>query len=435
MNVRAPRAKWWLVALAAFVATLAVRTSGILLQPEWAACDLYAHWLQHEVGSDIVIIGIDARSLEDLKQWPWPRSTHARLLDRLQRSTLKRLFFDIDFSSTSDPIQDESLAQSIARWQPGRLVLPAFLQAASGGSDDVMLTRPLPQFARFATLGSVNLRPDKDALVREISTEWQVPGPKLRSVFSLLADREREPSSVRIDYAISPTSFEYWSYADVVNDRVPLADFAGKTVLVGATATQLGDLQPVPVYRSLPGVVVEALAAQTLRDGPIRALTQFQSMALLALWSVLVAATLVRATWQLNIGLVCVGIGIVIAGTLWARSHQLALEVLSPMVTIGAGFLMVTFRSLNIETLKALRFAGLAHERDALLQSIVQSSNECIMCVNHEGRVLSANATAQRLFAARDDQLVSSTLEVLVPGLLCRTRTSPMAEEIGRAHV
>jgi diguanylate cyclase (GGDEF)-like protein/PAS domain S-box-containing protein len=432
MTARAQRAKWWLVALAAFAATLAVRTSGILVQAEWTASDLYAHWLRHEVNSDIVIIGIDAESLEDLKQWPWPRSTHARLLDRLQRSTLKRLFFDVDFSSTSDPIQDEALARSIARWQPGRLVLPAFLQVASGGTDDVLLTHPLPQFARFATLGSVNLRPDKDALVREISTGWQGPGPKLRPVFSLLANQAHDPSSVTIDYAISPASFEYVSYTDVLNDRVPLADFAGKTVLIGATATQLGDLQPVPVYQSLPGVVVEALAAQTLRNGTIHGLTQFQSMALLALWSLLVAAALTRGTWQLNIGLVVAGIGAVIAGTLWARSHLLVLEVLSPMVTIGAGFLTVTFRSLNIETLRALRFAKLADERDALLQSIVQSSNECIMCVNQEGRVLSANATAQRLFAARDNQLINSTLDDLVPGLLCRTGTNRLAQAIGK---
>ena len=31
-------------------------------------------------------------------------------------------------------------------------------------------------------------------------------------------------------------------------------------VFVGATAVELGDMVPVPLYRSLPGVVVQALA-------------------------------------------------------------------------------------------------------------------------------------------------------------------------------
>ena len=44
---------------------------------EYAFADLGASALLHEVDSDIVIIAIDAKSLANLQQWPWPRRYHA----------------------------------------------------------------------------------------------------------------------------------------------------------------------------------------------------------------------------------------------------------------------------------------------------------------------------------------------------------------------
>src|SRR5438477_6031501 len=46
---------------------------------------------------DVVIIGIDDRSLKELHQWPWPRRIHAKLVRRLQRTPPKALLFDVFF--------------------------------------------------------------------------------------------------------------------------------------------------------------------------------------------------------------------------------------------------------------------------------------------------------------------------------------------------
>ena len=65
---------------------------------------------QHAASGDIVLVAIDDRSLDQLEKWPWPRHYHGQLTDRLREAGANRVFFDIDFSSASDPQEDEALA-------------------------------------------------------------------------------------------------------------------------------------------------------------------------------------------------------------------------------------------------------------------------------------------------------------------------------------
>ena len=77
--------RWPLVALTILALVLLLRATGSLAPFEHRAADARARLLQREVPSDIVLVGIDARSLADLRQWPWPRRYHARLLETRPR--------------------------------------------------------------------------------------------------------------------------------------------------------------------------------------------------------------------------------------------------------------------------------------------------------------------------------------------------------------
>ena len=50
------------------------------------------------VPDDIIIIAIDDESLNDLGRWPWPRSTHARLINKLNLEAPRAIGLDIIFS-------------------------------------------------------------------------------------------------------------------------------------------------------------------------------------------------------------------------------------------------------------------------------------------------------------------------------------------------
>jgi EAL domain-containing protein (putative c-di-GMP-specific phosphodiesterase class I)/GGDEF domain-containing protein len=58
----------------------------------------------------------------------------------------------------------------------------------------------------------------------------------------------------------------------LVKDRIPAKAIRGNRILVGATAIELGDRYTIPRFGTVPGVVVQALAADSLLQG--RALTR-----------------------------------------------------------------------------------------------------------------------------------------------------------------
>ncbi|MGZ6292475.1 MAG: CHASE2 domain-containing protein, partial [Syntrophales bacterium] len=59
------------------------------------------------VGVETVIVAIDEKSLSELGRWPWPRTTIARLVDKLKGYGAKAVGFDIVFS---EPDQNSSLS-------------------------------------------------------------------------------------------------------------------------------------------------------------------------------------------------------------------------------------------------------------------------------------------------------------------------------------
>src|SRR6185436_19855811 len=286
------RLGWWLTALAIFIVVGALDLGGQLRTLENAAVDGRARLLRREVSSQIVIVGIDAQSIQALDRWPWPRQHHARLIENLSRMAPERVFLDVDFSSpATDSIQDAVLDSALARRRDFPIVLPTFFQYANSADGHLSISRPLPRFARSVDFAGVNVRPGNDGLTREWRNVWTIGGERIASVI----DPHRLPpeeQSVPIDFSISPSSFTYVSYFDVLQNRVPL---------------ELGDMLAVPVYGQLPGIVVQALAAETVNIGAPRYVPRWASMLLLAGWTLL-AALLFASNWRRNLAVLSLSV-------------------------------------------------------------------------------------------------------------------------------
>ena len=72
--------------------------------------DLRFAWQSRQVSGDIVIVAIDAQSIDKIGVWPWPRLLHAELLRQLQKADVQDIALDVDFSTPSDPASDASSA-------------------------------------------------------------------------------------------------------------------------------------------------------------------------------------------------------------------------------------------------------------------------------------------------------------------------------------
>ncbi|HKR37180.1 MAG TPA: EAL domain-containing protein [Steroidobacteraceae bacterium] len=409
--------RWPLVALTILALTLSLRAAGLLAPFEHRAADARSRLLQREVASDIVLVGIDARSLADLRQWPWPRRYHARLLETIAAAEPRRVFIDVDFSAHTNAEDDALLESAVAGFEPSQLVLPAFFQPDAGASGKLIYTTPLERLRGAATLGGVNFRQDDDGLIRFMATHWAFGDTSLLSAVALLAGPDVAASGeVPIDYSISPSSFTYLSYVDVLAGRVDPAAFRDRTVMIGPTALELTDIKAVPVYQALPGVVVQALAAQSLREGALHTTPWWLNLLALAALTALAAVYFAGNGWRRNL---LVGATTIVAlGVLnvYAYSaHRLVLEFVPALLIVGGIFLAATIRSLDHETMRAVLYAFGMRRRDALLGSVAESSADAIMVVGPQGQIEMANAAAASMFACSRETMVGALVSRYVP--------------------
>ncbi len=185
------------------------------------------------------------------------------------RAGARVIAFDVDFSSVSDPVEDATLATSLKR-AGGSVVLPSFRQSAGSGSSEFVENAPIKILSDNAFLGSVNVTADSDGYVRTMLLGVETLGTPRPSLPTLLAENTAViGQSFEIDYAIEPQSIPRHSLVDLIEGRVPPDELAGKRILIGATAIEMGDRYTVPRHGVIPGVVIHALAAETLLTGRI----------------------------------------------------------------------------------------------------------------------------------------------------------------------
>jgi EAL domain-containing protein (putative c-di-GMP-specific phosphodiesterase class I)/CHASE2 domain-containing sensor protein len=252
------RAAAWLLAGAVGLALFASNAGDGIDQ---ALTDARAALGERPASGEVHIVEIDERSIAAFRQWPWPRHIHAHAIDRLRESKAALIAFDVDFSSPSRPAEDEALAAALKR-AGGSVILPTFRR--SGGPD----ASPIPIFAESAFLATANVFIEADGELRHMPFAIEVGGLPRPSLASLVAERQGGTGELfPIDRSIDPASIPRHSMADVVAGRVPASALAGKRILIGMTAIEGGDRYTVARHGVLPGVVIQALAAETLLAG------------------------------------------------------------------------------------------------------------------------------------------------------------------------
>lgn len=218
---------------------------------------------------EVRIVEIDARSLDTIGRWPLPRGVHAAAIDELHRAGARSIAFDVDFSAVSTPEEDAKLAAALDRADHS-VILPTFSQLQGAGRASSIDKVPAKIFEDKAFLAGVNVRPDADGYVREMPLGVVTLGTPRPSLATLLAERNAEIGrSFEIDYAIEPATIPRFSLLDLVEGKVPPAEIAGKRFVIGMTAVENGDRYTVPRHGVVPGVVIQALGAETLLTGPI----------------------------------------------------------------------------------------------------------------------------------------------------------------------
>ena len=65
-------------------------------------------------GDEVVIVAIDSKSSERLGRWPWSRTTHAALIDRLREWGASTVAFDVLFTEVQGEVESARLRRIAA---------------------------------------------------------------------------------------------------------------------------------------------------------------------------------------------------------------------------------------------------------------------------------------------------------------------------------
>lgn len=260
-----------LVLIAALVA--AITASGALRPVEDALAGQRFGLIQRQASQELILVEIDAASLEQADVWPWERDRYARALRNLEAAGARLVGFDVDFSAQSTAEMDQAFAAAIAE-APGAVILPTFVQPAQRSAADAPMVEnaPLAQFSADSLLASVNVVADSDGKVRRYLRGFAAEDSYRPTMAALMAgEAYGRTAPFHIDYGIQPSSIPTLSFKDVYANDFDPALVRGRRVLIGATALELGDNLATPRHGILPGVFVHALAFESLTQG--RALT------------------------------------------------------------------------------------------------------------------------------------------------------------------
>jgi EAL domain-containing protein (putative c-di-GMP-specific phosphodiesterase class I)/CHASE2 domain-containing sensor protein len=220
----------------------------------------------HAASGNIVIAGIDDNTLAALKTWPLPREADAALIDKLFKLGAKRVYVDLDFSSPSEPAQDQSLEDAITRYGK-RVILSGrfYIDSASGTRTETM---PLLRFARYADIANINFRYDHAGAVWKLPYGMPLGGQLYPSFAAHIAKvYGLEGQMFPIDFSIEPRSVPLVSAIDIIKDKVSRSAIANKDVIIGTRTDQVQDMFFAPGYGRFSGVYFHALGAETLRAG------------------------------------------------------------------------------------------------------------------------------------------------------------------------
>src|SRR5687767_2741202 len=217
------------------------------------------------VSGDIILVGIDEKSVREVGRWPWPRDRYADLVSALGAASPRRQIHDINFPERSTVGQDQALVRAAAENAP--IGLP-YLQRVGARDGILEEIRPFPELERHAVLASISVRYNYANEVWVLNHASQLQGRDIPGFASLLAGRDRPASgSFRVNYSFVPDSVPLVSAADVLAGRADPKLFKGKQVVVGITAERLGDQFMIPGWGKYGGVYVQIIGAETLRAG------------------------------------------------------------------------------------------------------------------------------------------------------------------------
>lgn len=361
-----------------------------------ALTDLRFGWEQRQASGNVVVIAIDASSIEKIGVWPWPRPLHTALLRRLEGAGVQDIVFDVDFSTPSDDASDRAFVEALDN-AGGSVVLPSFKQPGAAGRNGtaIHINRPLKQFREHSWSAVVNVAVEPDGLVRRYPFGDKLDGQFLPSMGAVLAGQyDAKGKPFLIDFGIRVDSIPKVSYVDVLRgDDATLTKLRDKKVIIGGTALELGDRLSVPNGRVISGPLLQTIAAESILQG--RTLHWTSDIATLA--GLCIISLIMMFSWRR----LSAGHRVAVLAALAASAETIAIlvQVKLPFVLDTSLFHTAIVVYMAAVALDEIDFRGLLSRiAESRFQRIAMSLGDGLVCTDHDHLITVWNPGAVAIF-------------------------------------
>ena len=354
-----------------------------------------------QASGDVVVIAIDAPSIDKVGVWPLPRLLHSELIRQLQKADVQDIALDIDFSTPSDQASDRNFAEALAN-AGGSIVLPSFQQPHTDRKN-LHVNRPLPQFTEHSWPALVNVEVGPDGLVRRYPFGEKIDGKFMPSMAAVMAGQYAERRApFLIDFSIRTTGIPKLSYADVLRgDEATLRKLSGKKVIVGGTALELGDRFSVPNGKILSGPVLQALAAESLLQN--RALQWTSGVVMAICLAVLVLVML--ATWRrLSAGK---RVALLLSMAAAVETGAFLLQAAFPLIADTALFhiaAIIFIAAIALDEIDIRNLLGRVAE--SRFQRVAMSLGDGLICTDARYMITEWNPGATAIFGYQPEEMI-----------------------------
>ena len=412
-------------------AVIAALVAGVVLASSTGVLAPLSHWLgdlrfsaaTRPASGKIVLVEIDARSLDAIGRWPWPRRIHGDLVRVLQGLGAADIAFDVDFSAASSEGEDAAFEEALSQ-AGGDTILAAFRQAPHEGADLAdpaeIVNVPLARFRAHAWPALVNVRPDRDGLVRSVPFGAMLGQEPVSSLAALLAGAEWADRSFRVDWSIDPASFDRISAIDLIEGRIDRARIAGKSAIVGATAVELRDFFQVPAHGIVSGAILQAMAAETLRQGRALAAT---GLPVTAFGAELLALVLLAIHCRLRLRAALIGLAVLSAAI---EALALVVQVRAAIVVdtaawqllLAGGAVAAVASDLDLKRFWLAVMRAQGRNTQTLLDQVVLDSFDGVVVVDNRECVQAASRAAATILTPSNGDWQGRPMRDVLPSAL-----------------
>lgn len=269
----------------------------------WENAELYIYdtWFslhgRQDPSPDIVIIGMDEKSISGLGPLPWPREIHAQLLQKLGQARV--VAFDVLFDMPKSKAGDGQLVAAVK--SQGHVVLSTMFVYEKDKQENIIasIKPPFPELAEASSgAGFINMASDKGNTVRKVALFYPFARGQIHPSLGLAAYLSSKGINAEqlkvangrlkgpgLDVALENANQAYpnfwgpggtyptYSYNDVLQGRIAPESFKDKIVLIGTTTPEAKDYLENPYTRGnmlmtgalpLPGVEIHASLVNSL---------------------------------------------------------------------------------------------------------------------------------------------------------------------------